>query len=372
MSEKLKILSPNKTVVFSSPIEGDDVLTRTGTISEKNSFFHSVLHAYSSEYVNMDNQSRIKFVNRLKESLTETVSKDIWEELDNGLTAKIPFQENVKNILLNFYMFINGDKKATGKSTKNVILKLINNNETKLEIYEIITELIPLSEGFEKNILPDAYRKCENGFISDCKRMLSRETIKYVKNTEVFTSINKQKADKILNILNDFIDTITEEAEDSSYTNYIDSLKNVSNEINPHTIGLLSDKFNRDIYFIDSRTRMPYYATDIENIKNRKSIIVMWTGDTHYEIVGRLLQENRIQREFKFDDILIQKIKTFLFEPENIPNTYQELVPYLPKEYRRSPKRVGTYYESDDSDNERFRSSDEEESSGFEYSSDNN
>jgi len=37
---KLKILPVNKTVVFNSPIEGDDVLVRTGTVSEGSSFFH--------------------------------------------------------------------------------------------------------------------------------------------------------------------------------------------------------------------------------------------------------------------------------------------------------------------------------------------
>lgn len=369
MSEKFKILSPNKTVVFSSPIEGDDVLTRTGTIAEGSCFFHSILHAYSQEYVNMNTKERMKYVRTLRDNLSGNVSKDDWEELNNGLIAKIPFQENVNNILLNFYRFINGDKKASGKSTKNVILKLINDNETKLEIYEIITELIPFSEGFEKNILPNAYGKCENSFISDCKRYIYRETVKYVKNTEVFKSVSRQQADKILNILDDFINVIVEEAEDSSYKNYIDSLKNVSEEVDSYTIGLISDKFNRDIYFIDSKTKMPYYTLDTENIKGRKSIIIMWTGDVHYEIVGRLLQENRIQREFKPDDILIHKIKTFLFEPETISNTYPELVPYLPKAHRRSPKRIGPYSESE-SDDEHLRSSDEDEDS-LEYSSEN-
>ena len=47
---KLKILPVDKTVVFWSPIEGDDVLIRTGTIPDGSCFFHSLLHAYSKEY----------------------------------------------------------------------------------------------------------------------------------------------------------------------------------------------------------------------------------------------------------------------------------------------------------------------------------
>ena len=61
MPKTLIKLSHDKTVVFSSPIEGDDVLVRTGVISGALNFIHSVLTAYSKEYSNMPKKERIKF-----------------------------------------------------------------------------------------------------------------------------------------------------------------------------------------------------------------------------------------------------------------------------------------------------------------------
>jgi hypothetical protein len=59
----IKILSVNKTVVFTSPLEdSDEVLVRTGTISQGSSFFHAVLHAYSKEYINMNKTERMNYV----------------------------------------------------------------------------------------------------------------------------------------------------------------------------------------------------------------------------------------------------------------------------------------------------------------------
>lgn len=39
MSKQIKQIPVNKTVVFWSPIEGEDVLVRTGIIKEGNSFY---------------------------------------------------------------------------------------------------------------------------------------------------------------------------------------------------------------------------------------------------------------------------------------------------------------------------------------------
>ena len=59
---------------------------------------------------------------------------------------------------------------------------------------------------------------------------------------------------------------------------------------------------------------MPYRTADTENIKGRKSLIVMWIGGVHYEIVGRLLPGNRVQREFNSDDFRIEDV-TDLISP---------------------------------------------------------
>lgn len=72
---RLSILPVNKTVVFYSPIEGRDVLVRTGTIGEGSCLFHSILHSYSKEYILLDKKGRIKLVSKLRKNLSEKLDK---------------------------------------------------------------------------------------------------------------------------------------------------------------------------------------------------------------------------------------------------------------------------------------------------------
>lgn len=94
MSNKnIKRLPVNKTVVFNSPLEGDDdTLVRTGTIGEGSCFFHSVLYGCSKDYASQDRQNRMKIVERLRASIAGNITKESWEDMSGGLIAKIPYQ----------------------------------------------------------------------------------------------------------------------------------------------------------------------------------------------------------------------------------------------------------------------------------------
>lgn len=340
---KLKMIPVNKTVVFWSPIEGDDVLVRTGTIAEGSCFFHSLLYAHSREYVAMNTKERMKFVRRLRASMAGKVDKESWEDMGKGLIAKIPFQEKVNDILVNFYHFLHNDNRARGRSTRKVIKNLVGDDAQQLELFKIITELVPIEE-FEQKILPTAYHNSEDQKISDTCDCIIKETNDYLNNIEEFKSIDKEKSDYISNIVNKFLCEVLREAEDSSFKEYIKGLENVAEDVDTYTIELISERFNRDVYFLDGKNRMPYNnSSTSENLKGRKSIIVLWIGGNHYEIVGRLLPGNRIQREFSHDDPLIEKLYTFLIKPSEIKHKYTELVPYLPREFRDdetpSPRR---------------------------------
>jgi hypothetical protein len=333
----LTILPVNKTVVFYSPVEGKDVLVRTGTIAEGSCFFHALLHAYSKDYVSMHTSGRMKFVKRLRASIARKIDKEKWEDLSNGLIAKIPFQENVNTILSDFYRYITRGGTGRTKSVRKIIREVIKDDKVDTESYKLITEMIPIDEGFEKSILPPAYEKCNEGGVTECKKYVVQYSVKYY--TKEFEKLAGQLDDNrvqyYLDKLKLLVKTIVDEAENAAYSEYIESLHDASMDVDSYTIGLISDKFNRDIYFIDARTRMPYRDASDKNTRKRKSIIVMWTGGCHYEIVGRLLSGNRIQREFEFNDSIIKRIYTYLCKPEKIPSEYPNLVPYLPKELRQ-------------------------------------
>jgi hypothetical protein len=122
-----------------------------------------------------------------------------------------------------------------------------------------------------------------------------------------------------------------EYADMEAYSEYKENLRDNTACIDMFSIGMLSDQFNRDIYFIDAKNRLPYPMGGMGNIKKRKSIIVLWVGDVHYEIIGRLLEGNKVQREFEPRDYLIRRIHTFLASPMEAREIYPELAPFIPR-----------------------------------------
>ena len=328
---KLSILPVNKTVVFYSPIEGKDVLVRTGTIPDGSCCYHSLLHACSKDYISLDEQGRKKLVERLRESLASKVDKERWEQLSEGLVAKIPFQENVNLFLTNFYKYVKSGKTKNIKSIVNQVIKNDEDNDT----YKVILEMVTLLD-FEKNILPSTYDECGDKPISVCKEKIVNNTTRFYKKIFKKIDIDESRKKYCIEKLNLLIQTITDESENNAFNEYVTSLKDTSVEVDRYTIGLISNRINRDIYFLDSRNRMPYREGGTDHIKKRKSVILLWAGGVHYEIVGRLLPGNKVQREFEPDDPLIVRIRTFLCNPEKISQKYPNLIPYLPKEHRQN------------------------------------
>ena len=64
----------------------------------------------------MDRKGRMKFVIRLRASMAGKVNPQSWEEMGGGVISKVPFQENAREILDNFYRFVqsNGKNKVHG------------------------------------------------------------------------------------------------------------------------------------------------------------------------------------------------------------------------------------------------------------------
>lgn len=356
---KLTILPVNKTVVFYSPIEGKDVLVRTGSIGDGSCFFHSLLHAYSRDYVSMNVHDRRRFVHKLRASIARKVDVKRWEGLSNGLIARIPFQENVNTNFIELYRYISEGGEVRTNSARKIIRNTIGDDPEKKEIYGVIFSMVTLTD-FERNILPKSYDKTSGGSLKECKDEVIKETTKFYKNefSKLEGKVSPERVKYYIDKLESIVRVILDESEDFAYKEYIRSLQNTAMEIDTYTIGLISEKFNRDIYFLDARTRMPYRDASVDNLKKRKSIIVMWTGGCHYEVVGKLLAGNRIQREFNYDDPLIRCIHTYLCNPEKVPDRYPNLVSYLPKEIR---KKIGVELSDSEEDRRSFRSSHEEE-----------
>lgn len=328
-NSNLKVLPVNKTVVFNSPFEGDDVLVRTGTISEGSSFFHSILHAYSKDYISMNKKERVLFVRKLKASITGKNDKESWEEVGGGIISKVPFQEMISNILSNFKIFLDEkEERIRGRATRKTVKTLIK-TEKDFELYKVLNSLIPVKE-IQDTILQNSYKKSNTLKIKNTITHILKEGTNYFNNLEEIKMIKSDKKEYLLNKFSIFLKTVCLEAEKEAYKNYIDGLEKNKDDIDSYSTEFISDRFERDIYFIDGNTRLPYIQNESTDfLKDRKSIIVIHIGQNHYEVVGRLLPGNKIKREFDSRDPIINKIYMFLKNPSRINSSYPELKDFV-------------------------------------------
>jgi hypothetical protein len=361
---KLSSVDPNKTVVFVSPVQYDDVLVRTGTPRTNTSFFDAVLYAYSREYVDLNSHDRKKFVKKLRASLYGNIDKEEWQKIGSDLIVKIPLQEMINNIITGFYQFITEQpmRSSIKRNVRHVVKRLIGDDAKQLDVYTLVTDLIPLHEGFEQTILPNAYDRSDAKKPADISAAVIDEALKYARNTEELASVSSSKAKYIYDTVSNMLTEILSEAETATYNNYVKNLENLTEEIDPYMISLVSDRFNRDIYFLNGTDRLPY-NDNTDNLKGRKSIILLHIpgSSSHYETVGRMLPNHRIQKEFSHDDPLIQRMYTFLVKPEQIHDKYPELETYLsPGDHQVEPTRFSDS-EHTDNDSDTDQQSDDEE-----------
>lgn len=318
--KRLGVLPPNKSYTFQSPLE--DNLIRTGTIGEGSCFFHAVIHGYSSNYRSWSITKRKSYVIRLRNIIANKLTKEKWKELSNGYVALISTQENIRKTLKGFYDYFtkkNYLPKLRDKILLNVLEPLMKES---LKNYIIMVDNVDYKE-IDINILSINAQNIDE-YISTINKNA----------TGFFNSITDR-----LDVDNNFISTIltlfdiiSKEAEDYSYMKYKESLGEVCSWIDQTQIGLLSDTFKKNIFIIDGSTRMPYEIGGCDYFRqDRKNVIIIWVGRGHYEVLGRLLEDGTVQREFEWEDQLIQKIYLFLCHKEEVTKRYPELMEYLPK-----------------------------------------
>jgi len=358
---KLTTLPVNKTVVFYSPVEGKDVLVRTGVISEGSSLLHALLHGYSKDYVKMEKDGRLHLAEKMKKSLAEKLDRKNWEKISNGLVAKIPFQDNITEILTDVYRYILSNKACKTSSGKKIV-KVVLSNEDDKETYQLICELVDLKT-LIATVLPKAYDSCADENLEKSQKLILdfclvhlTQTLENLQSGDDQPAIGDDRIEFCLRKFEAMLSIVLSEADKKAYQTYLKNVKDVSFDVDAYTVGLLSERFNRDIYFLDAKSRVPYRVGDKESIKKRKSLVVIWIGGLHYEIVGRLLDDHRIQRDFDSDDPLVKRIYTFLYHPETVSARYPNLVPYLEEQERekmgltRSKSHNSASSESDSSE----------------------
>lgn len=289
----------NKTCVFNSYIEGSDTLVRTGTINNDIlSIFNSILYACSKKFIiNTDENEKIKQIYDFKDYIFNMYSETDKFKLFNKL-----FNDFTYNKLEQLYGFLNEDLDEVDKDVKFIMNKLLIDEES-IELYKLITEIVPL-EGFKKiyNII---LKKWTNNSIETFRNILLKETVKYTGYNDIFDEISKEKGDFIKKSILILLDIIINIAK-NNFTQ-----PQLPDVVDSELINFLSDKFEYDIYFIDSKSRKPFILKD-QNILHIKSIVILSFDNKKFEIVGKLLNNNKIQREFMPYDDVVKSINFYL------------------------------------------------------------
>lgn len=339
MNNELPILPMDKSVVFYSPLESNDILVRTGTLLvrtgtlvESECFLTALIHVCIEDYTSLTVSDRLLFIANFRDCIRKEVEKELVQI--NPVLIHTAFQQNVTLILSEFYRYIGTLNTTTlSQSTKNVIKKVIKTGKKDIQTFKLITELLPISKGFKNHGITTS--------ITDCKREVVNHSVEYclkeLDRLEQFeTHLEKKYVTYYINKVKSMVTAINEESESKVYDDYFSAFHHTPTNLDSYIVNLVSDKIDRDIYFIDSLTRMPYIDKNHSNIRKRKSIVILTTQDSHYETVGKLLSGNRIQRDFNFKDPLIKRMYTFLCNPSEIPVNYPSLVPFLLKKYKNT------------------------------------
>ena len=314
VSNNLKILPLNKTVVFYSPIEGDDILVRTGILEDKCNFLHSVLYSYSSDYVNMEEKDRKKFVKRLRASMAGIIDKNNWSK--NALLSHNLFCNNLCSSLDDIYLYLetNNIEIISSEISKNVISEIIPNKD-KFKLYELIVKLLPSKQILDE-ILPNIIENTRELSIKSLTRIILDNIVDLFNSHPTIVKTNKDKTKYLLKKIKNLYNKLFKEVENYSFNKYIKELEKQSEIVDDFCMEFATEKFDRNIYIIDNN-RLPNINFEKYNIYNRKCIVILKLDENHYEIIGRLLNDNYVQREFDFDDILIKNIKSYFNTKKN-------------------------------------------------------
>jgi len=292
--DKLNILPPNDTRVFHSSIEGNNCLVRTGTINDKIlSFFNSILLACSKNFKNMRLDERENLCKKIRDNIFVKITKNQWKI--NGINL---FKTILESTLKDFYDFINTNKTINNISIKKIGKQLITSKK-QFDLFKIITEILPYSTILSNN-------DSEN--IEDFKTKVFVNLKKFLITLEIFDDLSEEQTEHLIKNISDFIKLILNEVEYVSFKTYEYDIK----DINDIVVDTVSSYFNTNIYFLNSKTRMPFILNDFNNFKHANSIIIINIDNKQYEVVGVLTHGNIINRNFISNDKLILKINSII------------------------------------------------------------
>lgn len=303
------------------PVRFADNLVRTGVVSDGSCIFHAILSSYSNKYIKLSKDEKIEYVKRLRNTLPDLITKDIWMGLGFGEVSRIGFNEKLNEILGYTYDYILDKSDVSQIDEEYPILKpifdYIDNNKvvcqfigTRLSLDDIHTQIMGQYK-HDRDVYFDAIN-----FIKHVKKYFKG---KYGLNLNENDTL---RFNQLITKLIELFDIISKTSIEMAYNTCKKQLGDSQYWIGMEYIGFISEIFSVNIYFIDGNTMMPYIFGDEQMFPYKKSIILLWIDDSHFEIVG-VIEDNTIRRTFNSEENLIKMIHLYSVNPKKAMKKYE-------------------------------------------------
>ena len=305
----------NKTIVFNTPIECDNVpLVRTGGIeSNENeplfSLINCLLHANIKKYGSLKDEERKTKIQKIKQ--------DVYEKIKNGDVKKNieSFLNNFKENLTNFNIYLNSNHyyatEFASEVNKSLNEKLLRNgNIQQIDLYKLLYEIVTI-DSFKKILKNTELKWGDECCILSFKKIFLKEMLRFLSYQDFFDDLEKSKTDFITKTLMTMVNTII----DISFSNVAANGKEnfITNDLDFSKINILSEYFDCNIIFVDSEDRIPFLIGNQNDVSDKKKYTLVFSFEQkHFEIIGKLLPDDRIQRNFMPYEEIVKKIKFYL------------------------------------------------------------
>lgn len=271
----LNILDPNQNIEFITPGHNSEDIVRTGVISDGSCLIHCILFATSAKYRNTNIEHRKQIVEELRKSISESISRDQYIELNNGEVSKLGFSEIFQKKLDNMY---------TNVDAQNGALSFFKSVIYQKDIESIIQENINTDLNYIGSTIIIK--------IVDLFRYRLRKRNKF-----------KDKIEKVVEIIKNLFQNIITKSMMESYEDYKKDISLSSVHLGYSHLELLESVFGYNLLFIDGKTRLSYNFGSPVVLKHEKNIVMVFF-ENHYEIIG-IMNDTSIKRKFDNDDSFI-------------------------------------------------------------------
>ena len=333
-------------------------LIRTGTVGDGSCFFHAVLTSISAKYRQKSKSEKHNLVKKTRKKIAGDITIDDWKKFGDSYVALMPTFMNAQSYFKDVYEYLKKPDKLMGVDSK--IKNILNKTLFKecLSHYTLISEILPL-EDLERQVFPHANAECEKDInnVDNCLKILKKTCVSFFRekiNIIGKEQITRKKIKYFINLFSDLTNVIINQALIEAFNEFKHKLSDCREWVDNFLIEFLSDFFNLDIYFIDGKTLLPYKLGPC-NYKKRQSIVILWYSRTHYESISVINDKRQATRSFSFDHPFIQKLYTYLCEPEKLSEKYPELVEQMKEKINKSGD------ESEEDDEEESEEESEEE-----------